>query len=186
MLMPIIPQRFFHDFPKRAGGTMSKPLEIETLFGSPTDPPARYLPPVARTERLVLVAAIAHAYGIMHKQDVILGDMSGRNVVYTLRTTPPTVLVVDVDDDLGQTDIVGTQAHTPGGTARGARGGTAPGTPATIRRCPRRRPPVRQLVVHPDEADRRLQVRAHGDPVAGPRAGEVVEPGPCGRGPGSA
>ncbi|AEV88573.1 hypothetical protein ACWT_7563 [Actinoplanes sp. SE50] len=40
------------------------------------------LPPVDLTARLGLVRAVAAAYTMKHAQNVVVGDISGRNVLY--------------------------------------------------------------------------------------------------------
>jgi hypothetical protein len=116
VLMPLIPAAYFHDFPKIAGGVENEPLDIEKLFGAPDDRPAKYLPPMSVSDRLALVSGVAHAYGLMHRMKVVLGDVSGRNVVFNPKVSPPVALVVDVDSARieGNRAVGGSQAHTPG------------------------------------------------------------------------
>jgi hypothetical protein len=71
--------------------------------------------PVDVAGRLRLISGIAQAYGLMHKMSVVVGDVSGRNVVYDPVNASPKMLVVDVDGARleGNRAISGTQAHTP-------------------------------------------------------------------------
>ncbi|BCJ42888.1 hypothetical protein GCM10010168_03720 [Actinoplanes ianthinogenes] len=115
VVMRLIPDRYFQDFRKRAGGVHRKPREIETLFGDDETALRKGLPPVGVTDRLRLVRAVAAAYGMMHKQGVVVGDISGRNIIYDPDPARPSVLVVDVDSARvkGSRAVFGMQPHTP-------------------------------------------------------------------------
>ncbi|MBB2943460.1 hypothetical protein FB565_003173 [Actinoplanes lutulentus] len=115
ILMRIIPDRFFHHFTKRNGGSNHKPREIETLFGDTETAMRKGLPDVSIVTRLQLIGAIAAAYGMMHKEGVVLGDISGRNIIYDPDPQRPAIMVVDVDSARirGNRATFGTQPHTP-------------------------------------------------------------------------
>ncbi|GAA4593170.1 hypothetical protein BJY16_000877 [Actinoplanes octamycinicus] len=115
VVMRLIPDRYFQDFRKRSGGVHRKPREIETLFGDDETALRKGLPAVGVTDRLRLIRAVAAAYGMMHKQGVVVGDISGRNIIYDPGPVRPSVLVVDVDSARikGNRAVFGMQPHTP-------------------------------------------------------------------------
>ncbi|WP_433825899.1 hypothetical protein ACQP2E_27795 [Actinoplanes sp. CA-015351] len=115
ILMRIIPDRFFHHFTKRNGGSNHKPREIETLFGDTETAMRKGLPDVSLGTRLQLIRAIAAAYGMMHKENIVLGDVSGRNIIYDPDPQRPAIMVVDVDSARirGNRATFGSQPHTP-------------------------------------------------------------------------
>ncbi|KUL21924.1 protein kinase family protein [Actinoplanes awajinensis] len=115
VLMRLIPDRYFQDFRKRSGGLHRKPREIETLFGDDATTRRTGLPPVDVGDRLRLIRAVAGAYAMMHRQNVVVGDVSGRNIIYDPDPARPSVLVVDVDSARvrGTRAVFGMQPHTP-------------------------------------------------------------------------
>jgi serine/threonine protein kinase len=115
IIMPLIPPRFFHDFVKRTGAIERKPREIDTLFGDPEALARAGLPAVDLLTRLRLIRRIALAYAMMHKQGIVLGDISGRNVLYDPDPRQPTIVVVDVDSSRkeGTRAPFALQPHTP-------------------------------------------------------------------------
>jgi hypothetical protein len=115
IIMPLIPPRFFHDFQKRTGEVRRDPREIDTLFGDPDALRRAGLPPVDIPTRLSVVREIAYAYAMMHRGKIVLGDISGRNVLYDPNPTKPTIVVVDVDSarQIGTKSPFGLQPHTP-------------------------------------------------------------------------
>jgi len=115
IIMRLIPDRFFHDFTKREGGVNRKPREIETLFGDNETARRKGLPEVKLVTRLQIVRAIAAAYSMMHKEGVVLGDISGRNIIYDPDPRQPAIMVVDVDSARirGNRSTFGVQPHTP-------------------------------------------------------------------------
>ncbi|MFI7514096.1 hypothetical protein ACIBVK_11465 [Micromonospora echinofusca] len=115
VIMRLIPDQYFHDFTKRAGGVNRKPREIETLFGDDETALRKGLTKVDLTTRFRLIRAIAAAYGMMHKENVVIGDISGRNIIYDPDPAHPTIMVVDVDSARirGNRAVFGMQPHTP-------------------------------------------------------------------------
>lgn len=114
IVMPLIPDRFFHNFVRHSGDPRRKPREIDTLFGDTPTMRKVGLPKVDVTTRLRLIRGIAVAYGLMHYQGVVLGDISARNVVYDADPARPAVLVVDIDSARvsGTRSIFSAQPHT--------------------------------------------------------------------------
>lgn len=116
IVMPIIPDRFFQIYQRRSGQTDRRPREVDALFGDEETMRRVGLPDSGVVTRLRLILGIAEAYGMMHKEGVILGDISARNVVYDPDSVRPAVLVVDVDSARvrGTRSIFSSQPHTPG------------------------------------------------------------------------
>ncbi|GAA0416926.1 hypothetical protein Aca07nite_08280 [Actinoplanes capillaceus] len=115
VIMRLIPERYFQEFTKRAGGVNRKPREVETLFGDDVTSARKGLPGVDPPARIRLIRAIAAAYGMMHKQNVVVGDISGRNIIYDPDPARPSIMVVDVDSARikGNRAVFGMQPHTP-------------------------------------------------------------------------
>jgi serine/threonine protein kinase len=115
IVMRLIPDRFFQNFQKRAGGVDRKPREIESLFGDLETARRVGLPDVSLVTRLQIIRAIAGAYAMMHKEGIVLGDISGRNIIYDPDAKQPAIMVVDVDSARirGNRSTFGSQPHTP-------------------------------------------------------------------------
>jgi hypothetical protein len=114
-VMRVIPDRFFQEFTKRAGGAVRRPREFDTLFGEAADAERVGLPEVSREVRLRLLTSTAGAYAMMHQQGVVLGDISGRNVLYDPGPAKPAIVLVDMDGVRisGTRSLHGAQPHTP-------------------------------------------------------------------------
>ncbi|MEV6527259.1 hypothetical protein AB0M43_35550 [Longispora sp. NPDC051575] len=115
VLMPLIENRFFHLFSRRAGAPCLKPREVETLFGSAEDMGKVGLPRFDIATRSAVVAEIATTYAMMHRADVVVGDISGRNITYDTHGGRPMALVVDADSTRvrGTRSVFSSQPHTP-------------------------------------------------------------------------
>lgn len=83
-----IPDEFFHG--------QKKLREVQYLYNADDDARDRCLPVADMTTRLFICARIAAAYMLLHKLDVVIGDVSARNVVFGTGAEPR-VLVVDTD-----------------------------------------------------------------------------------------
>jgi serine/threonine protein kinase len=115
IVMPLIPQRFFHNFVRHSGPPESRPLEVDTLFGDDETMMRVGLPQIGVRTRLQLISKVAIAYGMMHREGVVLGDISARNIVYDPNQNDPAILVVDVDSArvAGTRSVFSSQPHTP-------------------------------------------------------------------------
>jgi hypothetical protein len=115
ILMRLIPARFFQRLVGRTGDASLHPREVEKLFGSTEDMVRIGMPEADQRTRLGLVIQIAATYAMMHRAGVVVGDISGRNVVYDPSGTRPEVLVVDADSARveGTRSAFSNQPHTP-------------------------------------------------------------------------
>jgi hypothetical protein len=115
IIMPIIPDRFFQDFITRSGPPKRKPRVIDTLFGDAATMKRVGIGDIDTLTRLRIVQATAAAYGMMHRQKVVVGDISAFNLVYDPDPKKPGVLVVDVDSARieGHRAVFSSQPHTP-------------------------------------------------------------------------
>lgn len=115
ILMRLIPKNYFHSYIGHSGPkTMG--IEVDALFGAPADTAKIGLPVVDTQTRLEVVLGIAKSYAMMHEADVVIGDISHRNVMFDPRRRPASVLVVDADSARvkGSRSAFSSQPHTPG------------------------------------------------------------------------
>jgi hypothetical protein len=115
VLMAVVPRRFFHRFRSRSRGTYLAPRHADTLFGDDHTMYRIGLTPVPLNTRLALVAAIARCYGMMHYAGIVIGDISGRNLVYSPDGARPQVLAIDTDSARVKSTraVFERQPHTP-------------------------------------------------------------------------
>ncbi|MET7970923.1 hypothetical protein [Micromonospora sp. NPDC005305] len=115
IVMPLIPQRFFQRVTPRSGGVMSVPREAEKLFGDVETMERIGVAPVTQEVRVRLIGCIAATYALMHYAEVVIGDISGRNLVYDPDPVRPAVLAYDADSArlTGSRSPFGSQPHTP-------------------------------------------------------------------------
>lgn len=115
VVMPLIPERFFQRVTPRSGGVRSVPREAEKLFGDVETMRRIGIPPVTQDVRIRLVGRIAATYALMHNAGVVIGDISGRNLVYNPDADLPAALVYDADSARleGTRSPFGSQPHTP-------------------------------------------------------------------------
>jgi hypothetical protein len=116
VVMRRIPARYFQRVVSRTSGEIStSPREVDSLFGDSADMARIGYGPVDVRGRLALIGRISAVYAMMHRQKVVVGDVSGRNVIYEAATASPTVLVVDADSCriVGTASAFGNQPQTP-------------------------------------------------------------------------
>lgn len=115
VVMALIPDRFFQAMTAPSGAVSSRPRELDQLFGATSDARRRGLDAVPIRTRLGICAQIARTYGLMHRAGVVIGDVSGRNILYAVGGPVPEVLVVDTDSVRvrGTRSPFGAQPHTP-------------------------------------------------------------------------
>ena len=116
VLMRLIPARYFQRVVSRiTGATRVQVREVDALFGDSADMARIGYPTVDLRRRLALVGRIAEAYGLMHRQKVVVGDISARNVVYDVAAAGPTVVILDADSCriAGSVAAFGNQPQTP-------------------------------------------------------------------------
>ncbi len=115
VLLPLIEDRYFQVFTGRNGAYRREPREVEKLFGDPNDMAAVGLAPIDWRQRIAIARRIAEVYADLHADNVVAGDISGRNVVYDAGGNNPQVLVVDADACRLQRSrgAFGSQPQTP-------------------------------------------------------------------------
>jgi hypothetical protein len=114
-VMPLIQPRYFQRFNRRAGRPHLAPRHVELLFGDSDDLSRLGVAPVDQATRLQLIDQIAVVYGMMHFAGIVVGDISGRNLVYDPAPSGPSVLVMDADSARREStrSAFGSQPHTP-------------------------------------------------------------------------
>ncbi|GIF73797.1 hypothetical protein [Asanoa siamensis] len=115
ILLPLIPDHFFQDLRGRTGTVSRGPREVDLLFGATADMARLGLPEATPVQRLGVAVQIAKVCARVHEQKLVLGDISGRNMVYDLDGPRPRVMVVDADGARleGSQGAFGGQPHTP-------------------------------------------------------------------------
>jgi DNA-binding helix-hairpin-helix protein with protein kinase domain len=115
ILLPLIPERFFQDVTDRTGARHRDPREVDMLFGATADMARIGLPAATPRDRLRIAVQIVKVYRAMHDRGMIVGDISGRNMVYDVSDGRPRVLVVDADGSRveGSRGAFGSQPQTP-------------------------------------------------------------------------
>jgi hypothetical protein len=100
-----IPAEFFHG---------SDPREMQFLFQADADARKWNFPMADTRTRLVLLARLAAAYGMLHRNGIVIGDVSPKNVLFTT-DVQPRVMVIDTDSarEQGTRGAFGGQLHTP-------------------------------------------------------------------------
>jgi hypothetical protein len=100
-----IPGEFFH---------ASRVLEFQHLLNADTDARRAGFPAVDLPTRLLLLARFAEAMKLLHDLKVIFGDVSSKNVAFSLGARPH-IMLVDTDSARmkGTRGAFGAQPHTP-------------------------------------------------------------------------
>ncbi len=113
VVMRLIPDAFFEVFATRGEPSQRRPNEAGSLFAGPAELRTRGLAFPNRAQRWWLCLRLAFLVAYLHKQGIVFGDISARNLLYRLRPTPD-VLLVDCDAvrKVGNAPVV-DQGHTP-------------------------------------------------------------------------
>ncbi|NNN15357.1 MAG: hypothetical protein HKL82_05790 [Acidimicrobiaceae bacterium] len=114
VILPLIPDEYFVSLRRSSGEIKRRPAEVQYLF---TD--SRYcarvgIPYPDESQRLDLCRSLSFAMVMLHKLDVVYGDLSARNILF--RVLPkPAVLLVDCDAvrPKGGAAPLGAQPHSP-------------------------------------------------------------------------
>ncbi len=116
ILMRLIPKRFFQQLELPSGGRTEKAREAQFLLMDDLYAKPAGVAILDVRSRVEICAQIAQALGLLHRAEVVFGDISARNVVYDAKGTKlPRVLLVDCDSVRGRgtRSPFGAQAHTP-------------------------------------------------------------------------
>jgi hypothetical protein len=110
-LMRVIPQSYYFDFRTQTQGTLQKPAEVAFLLNSDQYVSRSGLP-VTDHDRLTLLENLAATLSRLHHLGVVVGDLSPKNVLFTVRGMPSCFLI-DCDAMLVRGRTVLPQVHTP-------------------------------------------------------------------------
>lgn len=82
IVMPLIPKRFFRDFPRAGGGVNHKEADIQKLLNPP-----EYLQrmglSMSQWQRLEILRATADMLRVLHGAEIAVGDFSARNLMFS-------------------------------------------------------------------------------------------------------
>ena len=97
LVLPRIPDSFFHDLQLPSGAVDRLPREVQFLFVAPDRALQRGTPAPTPVERLTICRDFAATLAFLHRElDVTFGDINARNAVFRL-SPAPTVMFVDCD-----------------------------------------------------------------------------------------
>lgn len=115
VVMPLIDEGYFQDIVVPLTGERKRVArEVQHLFAPPERLVRKGMEAPDVSTRLAICQRAAFLIGVLHKMDVIYGDLSGKNFLYRL-DPKPAVLLVDCDAVRvkGTAAIAGSQPHTP-------------------------------------------------------------------------
>lgn len=92
-VMPLLDDRFFHKFQSLTGLVSVRPLEIQHLFVPKQRNVQVGLPHASHIQRLSLCFEASRALDVLHSTGLIYGDVSSRNLLFSLRPNPTVVFV---------------------------------------------------------------------------------------------
>ena len=92
----------------------SRPLEFQHLHNADDDARRARFPVVDLPTRLLLLARFAEAMKLLHQLDIVFGDVSSKNVAFSL-SAKPRIMLVDTDSARKKATrgAFGGQPHTP-------------------------------------------------------------------------
>ncbi|GAA0447108.1 hypothetical protein Aca07nite_57750 [Actinoplanes capillaceus] len=115
ILLPLIPAAYFQDLHTRSGQRRRVPREVDMLFGDTKDMARIGLSATSADQRRAVAVQIARVCALTHHRNVVLGDISGRNMVYDVSGPRPQVMIIDADAARveGSRGAFGGQPQTP-------------------------------------------------------------------------
>lgn len=96
VLMPLIPDDYFRQRALPSGIAARSLQEIQHLLVDPALATRLGMPAPTFWERVILCRDFAGALNLLHRHQIVVGDLNPKNAVFRL-TTRPTVLLVDCD-----------------------------------------------------------------------------------------
>jgi serine/threonine protein kinase len=114
LLMRLIPHEFFQQLRLRSGATETVTRELQFLWQDQGWCSRTGVPFASVDERLRLLRGLSLALAILHKANVVYGDISATNVLYRLRPSPA-IMLIDCDAVRlsGTSPVFGKQPHSP-------------------------------------------------------------------------
>lgn len=92
-VVPLLLDRFFHDFTSLTGRPSRRVVEVQHLFVPESRNRQVGLAHANHTQRLSVCYEAARAYAILHSTGMVYGDMNARNLLVSLRPHPTVVFV---------------------------------------------------------------------------------------------
>jgi eukaryotic-like serine/threonine-protein kinase len=111
-LMRVIPQQYYLDFRTHTQGTRQKPADLAFLLNSDQYVSSLGIT-VSEQDRLALLGVLASALARLHDLDVCVGDLSPKNVLFSLGPSGPGCFILDCDAMRVRGHTVLKQVHTP-------------------------------------------------------------------------
>lgn len=114
VLLPRLDESYFHDLRNSYGEVMHKPAECQRIVSTREYCRQKELVYPSMDQRIALCVSLVKGMGLLHRAEVVYGDLSLRNVLYRLTPTPA-VMYVDTDAmrPKGAAAALGAQPHTP-------------------------------------------------------------------------
>lgn len=114
VILPYIPKGFFLTLTTSSGKRTTKPAEGQFLFQDSTYCARVGIPHPNEEQRRALVRSLCHAFATLEHVQVVYGDLSSLNFLWTL-TPRPAVLLADCDSVrvTGGAAPFGRQPHSP-------------------------------------------------------------------------
>ncbi|WP_328645143.1 hypothetical protein OHS58_33495 [Amycolatopsis sp. NBC_00348] len=96
VLMRLIPESFFHQRVLPSGTTSSTLCEIQHLFVEPRRTARLGMPTPSTAERMLIIRDFASAVHLLHRHNLVIGDLNSKNAVFRLEARPA-IMLVDCD-----------------------------------------------------------------------------------------
>jgi hypothetical protein len=96
VLMRLIPDVFFQDRTSPSGSPIHSLREVQHLFVDPRRSARLGMPAASDSQRIMLCRSFASVLHLLHRNDVVVGDLNSKNAVFVLGTLPA-VLLIDCD-----------------------------------------------------------------------------------------
>ncbi|GGP44793.1 hypothetical protein [Saccharothrix coeruleofusca] len=96
VLVPLIPDDYFEDRVKPSGARARTLREVQHLFIDPARAARLGMPAPTAAERVLVCRDLASAVHLLHRNDLVIGDLNPKNAVFRL-TDRPCVMLVDCD-----------------------------------------------------------------------------------------
>jgi eukaryotic-like serine/threonine-protein kinase len=111
-LMRVIPEEYYFQFHTQTQGIRQKPADVAFLLNSDQYVSSSGIT-VSEHDRLSLLAALATALDRLHDLDIFVGDLSPKNLLFSLRPPRPGCFILDCDAMRVRGQTVLKQLHTP-------------------------------------------------------------------------
>lgn len=96
VIMELIPDRYFSSLNLPSGKVRRVSTDIQHLVCDPSRAQKTGAPLPTEPQRRILCYELSYILGMLHKMDIIFGDLNPRNVLYAL-SPRPSIVMVDCD-----------------------------------------------------------------------------------------